>query len=446
MSSIVFFGQADAGKSTLAGYIISRYEKYFRLSAFIESMKKDNPKYDTALAFSSIINTNKDEVRDTQHQNSRSIHLRKVKLPFETVTIIDTPGSERYNKQRERGMYYGNIGVFFMEINNILEHKYDFDTIAPIALWSKLENKRMIFLLTKFDMVNYESEAYNRGIEEVESICSYFGFSGEVTVIPTAIEVDALKNLSKTELDSRDLGENICKKSQKMPWYGGAPLLEAIEKDIQSLDQIDENEPLMFCINDQVDRPNSKSGKIWTIKILSGILKKGQEIQLAPVKDDNNNYEVLTATVKHLRRDLSRFDEQETAEVARKGEIYGMDLKNCYLNKRHVSKGEFNAISSTCGVSRNEVFIMSDTFSFSIKSEDIFAFKDRLEMRLMWFGRSLWFTVRGISENYDRPIITGQLKSTRIAFPISNGGVSETILVKGNGVKDFYNCTLVGIG
>ena len=123
MSNVVFFGQADAGKSTLAGYIISRYDKEFKMSKFIESMIADNPKCDVSLAFSAIMNTNKDEVENSRHLNSKSLHLRKIQLPFEKVTIIDTPGSENYRKQRERGMYYGNVGIFFMEINNVLEHK-----------------------------------------------------------------------------------------------------------------------------------------------------------------------------------------------------------------------------------------------------------------------------------------------------------------------------------
>lgn len=440
MSNIVFFGQADAGKSTLAGYIISRYDKELKLSSTVESMQRENRTCDTRLAFSAIINTNRDEKENSNHLNSKSMHLRKIDLPFERVTIIDTPGSENYRKQRERGMYYGNVGVFFMEINNVLEHKYRVDTIAPIALWSRLENKRMIFLLTKFDMVDYSEEAYYRALEEVKDICGYFGFEDNYTVIPTAIEVDRMRNMSKEELDTVDLGENICSKSIKMPWYDGKCVVDTIEAEISELDKIDEVDSLIFCVTDQIDRPDSQAGKVWNIKILSGILRTGQQICLAPVKDLNNNYKVLTANVKQLRNDISRYDYQEEVEIARTGELYGLDIKHCSIDKRHASKSEYNAISSTCGFKAGTDFSMSDSFTFEVSELDVSSFEKGKERRLVWFGRSLPFFVIDVNGT----MIKGRLKNTQIAFPI--GVLPRPVLIKGQESQEFYNAKLLSIG
>ncbi|MEH2932185.1 GTP-binding protein [Candidatus Ventrimonas sp. KK005] len=440
MSNVVFFGQADAGKSTLAGYIISRYDKEFKLSKFIESMIADNPKCDISLAFSAIMNTNKDEVENSRHLNSKSLHLRKIQLPFEKVTIIDTPGSENYRKQRERGMYYGNVGIFFMEINNVLEHKYKIDTIAPIALWSKLEKKRMIFILTKLDLIGYSEDAYFRALREVEDICGYFGFNDNYTVIPTAIEVERISERNKDELDGIDLGENICSKSSKMPWFNGQCLIDTIKGEIDDLDKMGECDPLVFCVTDQVDRPNSKAGKVWNIKILSGIMRVGQEIYMAPVKDTNNNFRVLRANVKQLRSDISRYDSKENVPIARAGEIYGLDIKNCSMEKRHASKSEYNAIASTCGFNSDTRFSMSDSFSFEVGEIDLPEFEMGKEMRLVWFGRSLPFFVREV----DGCFVRGQLKNTQIAFPVVN--LSKSILIKGTDAQDFYNAKLLGIG
>lgn len=440
MSNIVFFGQADAGKSTLAGYIISRYDKKFKLSKFINSMITDNPEFDVSLAFSAIMNTNKDEVANSHHLNSKSLHLRKIELPFEKVTIIDTPGSENYRKQRERGMYYGNIGIFFMEINNILERKYKIDTIAPIALWSKLEKKRMIFILTKFDMVDYSEDAYFRALKEVENICGYFGFNSNYTVIPTAIEVDCIKKTRQDELDGIDFGENICTKSHKMPWFNGQCLIDTIKQEIEDLDKIGESDPLVFCVTDQVDRPNSKVGKVWNIKILSGIMRLGQEIYLAPVKDTNNSFRVLRANVKQLRSDISRYDSKENISIVRTGELCGLDIKNCAIEKRHASKSEYNAVASTCGFNSDVKFSMSDFFSFEVSEIDSAKFESGKQMFLIWFGRSLPFFVRQV----DGCLIRGQLANTQIAFPVEK--LSKSILIKGTGVQDFYNAKLLEIG
>ena len=440
MSSIVFFGQADAGKSTLAGYIISRYEKGFKLSDFVENMKRTNPYCDTRLAFSAIININKDEIEASHRLNSKSLHLRKIELPFEKVTIIDTPGSENYIKQRERGMFYGNVGIFFMEINNVLEHKYLIDTIMPIALWSKLENKRMIFLLTKFDMVNYSKDAYYQALDEVKEICAFFGFNDSITVIPTAIEVDILRQCDFKELDQYDLGENICTKSNKMPWYKGDCVVDAIKKETECLDKKGEDDPLVFCVTDQIDSPASKVGKVWNIKILSGLLKVGQEISLAPVKDMNNNFCILTANVKQLRGDVSRYDSQEDVTTARVGDIYGLDIKNCSIEKHHASKSEYNAIGSTCGFSSKSEFAMSDLIEIMIKEDDESGFEVGMEKKLVWFGRSLTFRIMDINGSS----VFAQLKNTQIAFPL--GILPKAVLIKGADNQDFYQAMLSKIG
>lgn len=446
MSNIVFFGQADAGKSTLAGYIISQYDKDFRLSKFLESMKKANPECDLRLAFSSIINTNKDEVGDSQHLNSRSLHLRKIELPFDNVTIIDTPGSENYRKQRERGMYYGDVGIFFMEIKNILEHKYKVDTIAPIALWSKL-NKRMVFILSKFDFVDYSEAAYIKALDELKTTCNFFGFNGEVTVIPTAIEVNKLRELNNEQLDSADLGENICSKSDKMPWFDGLSVVDTISEEIKRIDKEISDEHLMFCITDQVNRPNSKAGKVWNIKILSGLLKTGQEIYLAPVKDENNQLRVLKATVKQLRSDISRFDPKEEISVARKGGIYGIDLKNCYFDKRHTSKGEFDAVSSSCGFDASSNYEMSDKIVIETNADELNHFNTGKEMRFIWFGRSLQFIIKDKFIRENKMYVFGQLKNVQIAMPMNDGDkICEPVLLKGDGLQEFYSCKLIKIG
>ena len=440
MSNIVFFGQADAGKSTLAGYLVSRYDERYKLSRVIDSMKRYQINCDRRLTFSAIINTNRDEVESSQHLNSKSIHLRRINFSFGRVTIIDTPGSENYRKQRERGMFYGNVGIFFMEINNVLDHKYMIETIAPIALWSKLENKRMIFLLTKFDMVGYSEEAYVNALREINDICACFGLDSIYTVIPVAIEVDRIKDLRPEALDSTDLGENICSKSVKMSWFTGLCLVDTIKREIDELDKIGEDTPLIFCVTDQVDRPNSQAGKVWNVKILSGIMRINQEICLAPVKDINNRFRVLIAKVKQLREDLSRYDCEDKVDIARPGEIYGLDIKHCFIDRHHVSKNDYNAIASTCGFSPNTEFAMSDFFSFEIKETDFTNFRVGEEKQLVWFGRSLPFIVREKSG----VIVRVQLKSTQIAFPMKY--VAQTILIKGQGMQDFYNAKLLEIG
>ncbi len=445
MNNIVFFGQADAGKSTLAGYLVSKYCPEFDFIRFIDNMKRSQPNYDIRLAFSSIINTNRDEVDNANKLNSTSIHLRRI--PDKDITIIDTPGSERFHKQRERGMYYGSIGIFFMEINNILEHKYDTETIAPIALWSKMENERMIFLLTKFDMVEYSQELYQKAYDKVQQICSDLGFAGKVTVIPTAIEVDQIKYYYENgKLDNIDLGENIRTRSKKMPWFNGDSVIEAIQTEVKDLIQRDEEEPLIFCITDQIDNPESGySGKAWNIKVLSGILRSGQEVCLAPIKDTAGNYCVLKANIKLLRSDLSRFDEKRAPlSFAKKGDICGMDIRNCSIDKRHASKAEYDAISSTCGFSSNSEYLMSDEFVFKINDSDKDGFKKDRQMKLVWFGRSLSFSITNIEE--DGLIIHGRLINSQIALPIYSTTFSQSILIKGNGPLDFYNCKFLCIG
>ena len=124
----------------------------------------------------------------------------------------------------------------------------------------------------------------------------------------------------------------------------------------------------------------------------------------------------------------------------RTGELCGLDIKNCAIEKRHASKSEYNAVASTCGFNSDVKFSMSDFFSFEVSEIDSAKFESGKQMFLIWFGRSLPFFVRQV----DGCLIRGQLANTQIAFPVEK--LSKSILIKGTGVQDFYNAKLLEIG
>ena len=74
-------------------------------------------------------------------------------------------------------------------------------------------------------------------------------------------------------------GENITKPSDKMQWYGGEALLEAL--DLFEKENAPEDKPLRFPIQDVYKFDNRR---IIAGRIESGKLKVGDEILISPVK------------------------------------------------------------------------------------------------------------------------------------------------------------------
>ncbi|WP_028315946.1 GTP-binding protein [Desulfatibacillum aliphaticivorans] len=154
-NNLVIFGPAHAGKSTLAGYLRVRLDSSFNFNKHVDSIK-DEKWFTDDKALSSIVDTAKKEreLRDTSSKlgTSRFIHSYGIENQnnsnkiYSNLTIIDTPGAQHKYKERIKGMYFGEIGVFVIEAKKVLNTTIDniHEYYSPLMLWKKLEGKHRL--------------------------------------------------------------------------------------------------------------------------------------------------------------------------------------------------------------------------------------------------------------------------------------------------------------
>jgi translation elongation factor EF-1alpha len=206
--SYVFFGPANVGKSTIIGFIKSFHLDETSFSKEIDRIKKKlGANYINDRLYSYFVDKAKDEYKknietkgikgkkqETQG-TSKITHISNIGNFY----LIDTPGGDGYESQRFKGISIANIGIFAIEIKQLLNLREDnsensLKTYIKIVqkffaswyVWQKLfGNNNSIILLTKYD--SYPSEEYFE--EAKKMLISIIGDNNDIPIIPTSINV-----------------------------------------------------------------------------------------------------------------------------------------------------------------------------------------------------------------------------------------------------------------
>lgn len=444
MANIVVFGKAQSGKSTLLGYLYSQMNKSFDICEFEQEMQIElGNDYEPSYLYAYIMDESKYE--RVNRKGTRNMHVRKISFDENTrVTIIDTPGVEHHNTPKQRGVFFGDIGIFCLELKDVISDNFMVSSrenatiMSTLLLWSNLGHKSIIVALTKCDVDNYSEEDYKIAKERVDQLCGRTQIDSVIT-IPISIIV------------SEKRGMNIVEIAEEFAWYHQETLYKALTRKVLALTQF-KKEDLLFCIYNQIDKPSSKAGKVWMIKIIQGELALNDKIVISPVLTKDKEFVSVCANVKTLRYDLHEDEESEIVTTAVAGEIIGIDIKNVYCNNEKIDKKDFDTIYTTCGFNNGVKYLTSNIFNFAIDIEYEEIFTLNREFSLIWFGRSIPFSVCGSSVKNDNQLcIAAKVKSRKLALPIhENGEYYFTKLIikdENNKLPDpYYEGTLLRIG
>lgn len=181
-NSIVIFGMAHSGKTTCAGYIYSELKRStegFDFETYVNRMKKNLlAEYDSSRDYGYLLDKG-NELPRTRYETegtSKQLHLKNVSYSDLNFTIIDTPGAQHSEKQRQKGMFYGDVGIFFIEIHKILDEKFFFnrEVYAPfmstLILWSKYK-RTTIIALTKMDLHQFDEKDFIKAKNIILQLC-----------------------------------------------------------------------------------------------------------------------------------------------------------------------------------------------------------------------------------------------------------------------------------
>jgi len=242
----VFFGPANVGKSTIIGYLLTHEMDERKYQSEVMKIKeKIGDKFQNDRLLSYFVDEAIDEYLKSTDQRtygtSKYVHIRK----FGDFVLIDTPGGVGTNTQRYRGISLANIGVFAIEIQQLLGFVADnglyanFKTINDFFsswfVWKKMHGtNNSIILLTKYDL-NEDEEKFNMAKEILATIIG--DDAQKVPIIPTSVDWNNRSDVNITN-------------NSRISWYKGDSLVDLLRKKSSAFTkQVVLSEPLMMFYN-----------------------------------------------------------------------------------------------------------------------------------------------------------------------------------------------------
>jgi len=251
--NLVIIGHKDHGKSTLIGRLLydSNAIPEQKLQEVEAELKKAG---DEGFRFAFLLDTLEEERRG-------GLTIDIMQTPFKTnkylYTIIDCPGHREFIKKMFTGASQADAAVLVVSAKEGIQDQ----TKQHAFLVKTLGIKQLIVAVNKMDDADYKEAKFKEMRDKLVPILKSLGYENAQIVPLSALT-----------------GENVFKKSQRMPWYKGSSLVNLLDKTIRpSVSPIDK--PLRGCVQDVYEIDGKK---ILASKILTGILEEEKTIYFDP--------------------------------------------------------------------------------------------------------------------------------------------------------------------
>lgn len=246
--NVVVIGHVDHGKSTLIGRLL--YDSDSITEGRVEEIQKLAEEYKRRFEFAYFLDSFDDELKEERTIDTTGVMFKGKNL----YTVTDVPGHKEFIKNMLTGASHADVAVLVVAAEEGIQEQ----TGRHAFLIHMLGIKQLFVVVNKMDAVDYREEVFQNIKNEVAQLLASLGYH-EVSFIPgSAME-----------------GDNIYKTSERMEWYHGPTLIEAL--DGIKLDK--QAKPLRFVVQDTylVD-----SAKVIVGRIESGIMQKGDEVVFHP--------------------------------------------------------------------------------------------------------------------------------------------------------------------
>ncbi|MDO8509130.1 MAG: translation elongation factor EF-1 subunit alpha [Nanoarchaeota archaeon] len=299
--NVAFVGHVDHGKSTTIGHLMFQSGKLPQQE--LDKLKAEAVKHGkVGFEFAYYMDKFKEE-----RERGVTIDLSYEKLPTNKfdVTIIDAPGHRDFVKNMITGASQADAAFLTVAAKEGVQPQ----TKEHVWLLRTMGVRQIAVLVNKMDTVEYKEEDYNRVKTDVSVILKQAGYKlEEVAFIP----ISGFK------------GENLVKKSDKLPWYKGPTLLEQL--DLFKAPDKPTNLPLRMPLQDVYEITGI--GAVPVGKIETGIMKIGQKIVVVPGRSGKGiDGEVRSIEMHH--------EQMTTAEA---GDNVGVNLRG--LGKKDMARGD----------------------------------------------------------------------------------------------------------
>ncbi len=254
--NLITSGHVDHGKSTLIGRLLfdtgSIPEQDMRkLKEKAKEMKKET------FEFAFVMDGLKEE-------RERGLTIDLMHKEFQTdkyyFTIIDCPGHRDFVKNMITGASQADAAILVVSAKDSVQEQ----TREHLYLSKVLGIGQMIVAINKMDAINYDESQYKKVEEDVKKLLTSIGYdAGKIPFIPVSAYV----------------GDNVTKKSDKISWYNGPTLVQALNESITAPKK-PVDKPLRLPVQDVFTITGV--GTVPVGRVETGVLKPGDKVVFMP--------------------------------------------------------------------------------------------------------------------------------------------------------------------
>jgi len=247
-------GSVDDGKSTLIGRLL--YDSQAVYEDQLASVRKSRINRSSGPLDFSLLT---DGLRAEREQGiTIDVAYRYFSTPRRKFIIADTPGHEQYTRNMVIGASTADAAIVLIDATKGVQPQSRRHTYIA----SLLGIRHIIAAVNKMDLVGYSERVFREISEQIEELGNRLG----------------VPNLYSIPISALD-GDNVVRRSGRLPWFEGPSLLEYLEE--LELEDIEHNAtPLRFPVQ-YVIRPDA-SFRGFAGQVESGTLRVGETVQALP--------------------------------------------------------------------------------------------------------------------------------------------------------------------
>ncbi|MEM5872046.1 MAG: translation elongation factor EF-1 subunit alpha [Candidatus Aenigmatarchaeota archaeon] len=254
--NIMTSGHVDHGKSTLIGRLLYDSgaideQELRKLKEKAKELKKET------FEFAFVMDKLKEE-------RERGLTIDLMHREFETnkyyFTVIDCPGHRDFVKNMITGASQADAAILVVSAKEGVQEQ----TKEHSYLMKVLGINQLVVAINKMDAVNYDKAAYEKTKADVTKLLQTLGY-----------KIDKIPFVACSAYQ----GDNVVKKSDKMSWYNGPTIVEALDQTIIPPEK-PINKPLRLPIQDVFSITGV--GTVPVGRVETGVLKPGDKVIFEP--------------------------------------------------------------------------------------------------------------------------------------------------------------------
>ncbi|MDE1860150.1 MAG: translation elongation factor EF-1 subunit alpha [Candidatus Micrarchaeota archaeon] len=295
--NLIFIGHIDHGKSTTVGRLL--YDTKAVSEQDMKKLKEEVAKYNRpTFEFAFVMDQLKEE---RERGITIDIMHRDFQTPKYYFTIIDAPGHRDFVKNMITGASQADAAVLVVSCPDGVQSQ----TREHAYLARVLGINQLIVGINKIDAVKYDKAKFDETKAKVSELLKTVGYNvDKVTFIPySALE-----------------GINVSSKSDKIDWYKGPTMLEAL--DTLQVPAKPTEKPLRLPIQDVYSI--SGFGTVPVGRVETGSVKPGDQVIIMP---GGAKTEVRSIEMHH-----------QQLQKAEPGDNIGFNIKG--VDKKDIKRGD----------------------------------------------------------------------------------------------------------